>query len=40
MKMVLSVSLPGNVPAGPELFAKSTWRNKNDVVKESMRLYL
>lgn len=40
MRTVLSVSLPEGVSEELEKFAKSTGRNKSDIVKESLRLYL
>lgn len=40
MRTVLSVSLPENVASELEAFARSTGRNKSDIVKESISLYL
>lgn len=40
MRSVLSVSLPDKVARELDRFAKSQGRNKSDVVKESISLYL
>ncbi len=40
MRTVLSVSLPEGVASELEEFARSTGRNKSDIVKESIRLYI
>ena len=40
MRTVLSVSLPNQMAAELETFAKATGRNKSDIVKESISLYL
>jgi len=40
MRTVLSVSLPEKVAAELDAFARSTGRNKSDIVKESVSLYL
>ena len=40
MRSVLSVSLPENLSSELEAFAKKTGRNKSDIVKESVSLYL
>ena len=40
MRTVLSVSLPENISEELEKFAKSTGRNKSDIVKESLGLFL
>jgi predicted transcriptional regulator len=40
MRTVLSISLPGKISAELDAFAKSTGRNKSDIVKESISLYL
>jgi predicted DNA-binding protein len=40
MRTVLSVSLPENISAELDRFAKSTGRNKSDIVKESLGLFL
>ncbi len=40
MRSVLSVSLPENLASELEAFAKKTGRNKSDIVKESVSLYL
>jgi predicted transcriptional regulator len=40
MRSVLSVSLPEEVAAQLERYAKATGRNKSDIVKESLSLYL
>ena len=40
MRSVLSVSLPENLSSELEAFAKRTGRNKSDIVKESISLYL
>ncbi len=40
MRTVLSVSLPENVSQELDKFAKRTGRNKSDIVKESLSLFL
>ncbi len=40
MRTVLSVSLPEKVAAELEAFANETGRNKSDIVKESLGLFL
>ncbi len=40
MRTVLSVSLPENMAEELDRFAKSTGRNKSDIVKESLSLFL
>lgn len=40
MRSVLSISLPDKVARELERFAKSQGRNKSDVVKESLSIYL
>jgi len=40
MRSVLSVSLPENLSSELDAFAKRTGRNKSDIVKESVSLYL
>jgi len=40
MRSVLSISLPDKVARELERYAKSQGRNKSDVVKESISLYL
>jgi predicted transcriptional regulator len=40
MRTVLSVSLPENVSSELDAYAKSTGRNKSDIVKESISQYL
>jgi predicted DNA-binding protein len=40
MRTVLSVSLPENISEDLDKFAKSTGRNKSDIVKESLSLFL
>jgi predicted transcriptional regulator len=40
MRSVLSISLPDKVARELERFAKSQGRNKSDVVKESISIYL
>ena len=40
MRSVLSVSLPENLSSELEAFAKKSGRNKSDIVKESVSLYL
>jgi metal-responsive CopG/Arc/MetJ family transcriptional regulator len=40
MRTVLSVSLPEKVAAELEAVAKETGRNKSDIVKESLGLFL
>jgi metal-responsive CopG/Arc/MetJ family transcriptional regulator len=40
MRSVLSISLPQKMSKELEQFAKSTGRNKSDIVKESISLYL
>ena len=40
MRTVLSVSLPKNMSDELNRFAKATGRNKSDIVKESLSLFL
>ena len=40
MRTVLSISLPGKISSELNAYAKSTGRNKSDIVKESISLYL
>ena len=40
MRTVLSVSLPENISEELDRFAKSTGRNKSDIVKESLGMFL
>lgn len=40
MRTVLSVSLPEGISKELDRFAKSTGRNKSDIVKESLSLFL
>ncbi len=40
MRTVLSVSLPNQMAAELEAFAKAAGRNKSDIVKESLSLFL
>lgn len=40
MRTVLSVSLSENITEELDKFAKSTGRNKSDIVKESLSLFL
>ncbi len=40
MRTVLSISLPENMSEELEMVAKSTGRNKSDIVKESLGLFL
>ena len=40
MRSVLSISLPDKVARELDRFAKSRGRNKSDVVKESISIYL
>ena len=40
MRTVLSISLPQEISAELDAFAKATGRNKSDIVKESISLYL
>jgi len=40
MRSVLSVSLPENLSSELDDYAKKTGRNKSDIVKESISLYL
>ncbi|MEA2014277.1 MAG: ribbon-helix-helix protein, CopG family [Thermodesulfobacteriota bacterium] len=40
MRTVLSVSLPDNMAAELEIMAKEMGRNKSDIVKESLGLFL
>jgi metal-responsive CopG/Arc/MetJ family transcriptional regulator len=40
MRSVLSVSLPEKVASQLDAFAEATGRNKSDIVKESISLYL
>ena len=40
MRTVLSISLPQKISSELEAYAKATGRNKSDIVKESISLYL
>jgi len=40
MRTVLSISLPQKISSELDAFAKATGRNKSDIVKESISLYL
>jgi len=40
MRRVLSVSLPDKMAAELDAFAKATGRNKSDIVKESLGVFL
>ena len=40
MRTVLSVSLPDQMAAELDAFAKATGRNKSDIVKESLGVFL
>ena len=40
MRSVVSISLPEKISQELDRFAKSTGRNKSDIVKESISLYL
>lgn len=40
MRTVLSISLPEKISHELDEFAKATGRNKSDIVKESISLYL
>jgi metal-responsive CopG/Arc/MetJ family transcriptional regulator len=40
MRSVLSVSLPKKIASELEVYAKDTGRNKSDIVRESIALYL
>ncbi len=40
MRTVLSVSLPEKISSDLDAYAKATGRNKSDIVKESISLYL
>jgi len=40
MRSVLSISLPEKISSELNEFAKKTGRNKSDIVKESITLYL
>jgi predicted transcriptional regulator len=40
MRTVLSVSLPEKISSELDTFARATGRNKSDIVKESISLYL
>jgi predicted transcriptional regulator len=40
MRTVLSVSLPDQMAAQLDAFAKATGRNKSDIVKESLGVFL
>ena len=40
MRSVLSISLPEKITAALNEYAKTTGRNKSDIVKESISLYL
>jgi metal-responsive CopG/Arc/MetJ family transcriptional regulator len=40
MRTLLSVSLPENMPEELDRFAKSTGRNKSEIVKKSLSMFL
>ena len=40
MRSVLSISLPKEISAELEAFARTTGRSKSDIVKESISIYL
>jgi predicted DNA-binding protein len=40
MRTVLSISLPQKISSELEAFARATGRNKSDIIKESISLYL
>ena len=40
MRTVMSVSLPEKISSELDAYAKATGRNKSDIVKESVSLYL
>lgn len=40
MRSIISVSLPKEMASELEAFAKATGRNKSDIMKESLRLFL
>lgn len=40
MRSVLSISLPKEISAELETFARTTGRSKSDIVKESISIYL
>ena len=40
MRTVLSISLPQKISSELEAFARATGRNKSDITKESISLYL
>jgi predicted DNA-binding protein len=40
MRTVLSVSLPENISKALDKFSRSTGRNKSDIVKESLSMFL
>jgi len=40
MRKVLSVSLPQKISSELEAYAKATGRNKSDIIKEALSLYL
>ena len=40
MRTVLSVSLPGNMADELDTYARETGRNKSDIVKESLGIFL
>ena len=40
MRTVLSISLPGEIASELDAYAKSAGRNRSDIVKESISLYL
>jgi len=40
MRSVLSVSLPGNMAEELDAYARETGRNKSDIVKESLGVFL
>ncbi len=40
MRTVLSVSLPDQMASELDAFAKATGRNKSDIVKESLSIFL
>jgi metal-responsive CopG/Arc/MetJ family transcriptional regulator len=39
MRIILSISLPENISEELDRFAKSTGRNKSDIVKESLSMF-
>ena len=40
MRTVLSISLPQKISSELEAFARATGRNKSDIIRESISLYL